>query len=526
MAQDTLSVQLVTIYEISKILGSSLDLHKTLRGVLSLLSSHLHMQRSMVSLVQEDGGLQVVAAVGLSAEEIGRGRFLSGEGVTGRILQNCMPAVIPDVAKEPLFLNRTGSRKGDEEDMAFIGVPIKLGRRCIGVLGVDREGGKAGHFQGDVRFLAMVANLIGQSVRLHQNVAAEREQLMQDKRRLQKELQGKFSLDNVIGVSKRMQQVFADVHQAAPGKATILLRGESGTGKEAIARAIHYLSPRKDGPFIKLNCAALPESLLESELFGHARGAFTGAHADKHGMFQLAQGGTIFLTEIGDLPLPLQVKLLTVLDDREFFPLGSQKKIRVDVRLITGTHHDLKQLVQEGRFREDLFFRLNVLRVHLSPLRERDGDVRLLVDHFLRMFAASFGKNVKRLSAQALRLLSSYHYPGNVRELRNIIEYGVNICRGEVIEVEHLPPYVLADAGKAPRAESAAGEPGRPESGEKTAGGAVPEIPDNASSWSAIEKKKILTALMQTGGSRTGAAKALGWGRTTLWRKMKEYELA
>jgi transcriptional regulator with PAS, ATPase and Fis domain len=242
-------------------------------------------------------------------------------------------------------------------------------------------------------------------------------------------------------------------------------------------------------------------------------------------MFQLAQGGTIFLTEIGDLPLPLQVKLLTVLDDREFFPLGSQKKVRVDVRLVTGTHRDLRQLVQEGRFREDLFFRLNVLRVHLPPLRERDGDVRLLIDHFLQMFAAGFGKNVKRLSAQALRLLGGYHYPGNVRELRNIIEYGVNICRGEIIEVEHLPPYVIADAGKPPRLGSAAGPATRRESGARTAAGAAEDIPDNASSWSAIEKKKILTALMQTGGSRTGAAKALGWGRTTLWRKMKEYEL-
>ncbi len=215
-----------------------------------------------------------------------------------------------------------------------------------------------------------------------------------------------------------------------------------------------------------------------------------------------------------------------MLDDREFFPLGSQKKVRVDVRLITGTHRDLKQLVQEGKFREDLFFRLNVLRVHLPPLRERDGDVRLLIDHFLQIFAASFGKKVKRLSAQALRLLGSYHYPGNVRELRNIIEYGVNICRGEVIEVEHLPPYVLADTGKALRAEFRQGRAARPEAGEMIAGREAEEIPDNAESWSAIEKKKILTALLHSGGSRTGAAKALGWGRTTLWRKMREYELA
>ena len=329
----------------------------------------------------------------------------------------------------------------------------------------------------------------------------------------------------LLGHSPKMQEIFELLPVLAQTDSSVLITGETGTGKDILAEAVHLASRRSKYPFIKVNCGALPESLLESELFGHVRGAFTGAHADKHGMFQLAQGGTIYLTEIGDLPLPLQVKLLTVLDDREFFPLGSQKKVRVDVRLITGTHRDLKQLVQEGRFREDLFFRLNVLRVHLPPLRERDGDVRLLIDHFLQMFAASFKKNVKKLSAQAVRLLGSYQYPGNVRELRNIIEYGVNICRGEIIEIEHLPPYVPADAGKPPRAAAAAVAPGSPESGNKGSGGTEKELPDNAVSWSAIEKRKILTALMQTGGSRTDAARVLGWGRTTLWRKMREYDL-
>ena len=330
----------------------------------------------------------------------------------------------------------------------------------------------------------------------------------------------------LLGHSPKMQEIFELLPVLAHTDSSVLITGETGTGKDLLAEAVHQASKRGKYPFIKVNCGALPESLLESELFGHMRGAFTGAHADKHGMFQLAQGGTIFLTEIGDLPLPLQVKLLTVLDDREFFPLGSQKKVRVDVRLITGTHRNLKQLVQEGKFREDLFFRLNVLRVHLPPLRERVGDVRLLIDHFLQMFATSFKKNVKMLSAPALRLLDSYCYPGNVRELRNIIEYGVNICRGEIIEVEHLPPYVLADVSKASRAIAITRQSGYIDSGEKLAAQAVSEIPDNVSSWSAIEKTNILAALVQTGGSRTGAAKALGWGRTTLWRKMKEYELA
>jgi Nif-specific regulatory protein len=432
MATPGPSLELVTIYEISKILGSSLDLHKTLRGVLNLVSSHLQMRRGMVSLLEGDEGLQVVAAVGMSHEEIRRGRFLVGEGVTGRIAQSCMPAVIPDVAKEPLFLNRTGSRKVGKEALAFIGVPIKIGRRCVGVLGVDREDAGTGHFQGDVRFLTMVANLIGQAVRLHQSVAAEREQLLRDKHRLQKELQGRFSLDNVIGVSKRMQQVFADVHQAAPGKATILLRGESGTGKEAIARAIHYLSPRKDGPFIKLNCAALPESLLESELFGHEKGAFTGATQDRKGRFEQAHGGTLFLDEIGDISPSFQAKLLRVLQEREFERVGGNRTIRVDVRLITATNRNLEEMVQKGEFRADLYFRINVVSIFLPPLRERRDDIPPLVEHFLGKFNRENKRNFI-VSPDAMATMSRCNWPGNVRELENCVERLATMTQGNVI---------------------------------------------------------------------------------------------
>ena len=342
----------------------------------------------------------------------------------------------------------------------------------------------------------------------------------------------------LLGHSPKMQEVFELLPILAHTDSSVLITGETGTGKDILAEAIHHASKRGKHPFIKVNCGALPESLLESELFGHVRGAFTGAHADKHGMFQLAQGGTIFLTEIGDLPLPLQVKLLTVLDDREFFPLGSQKKVKVDVRLITGTHRDLRKMVEEGGFREDLFFRLNVLRVHLPPLRERDGDARLLIDHFLQMFAANFNKNIKKLSPQALQRLTSYRYPGNIRELRNIIEYGVNICRGEVIELDHLPPYVLAETVLTETENSVPATPKneRPFPANKsvhesaqttqTTTSRPKETPDNNANWSDIERQNILEALMQTGGNRSEAAKLLAWGRTTLWRKIKEYKLA
>jgi Nif-specific regulatory protein len=432
---DLHEVELVTIYEISKILSSSLDLRKTLREVLNLLSSHLHMRRSMVSLLQE-GELRVVAAAGLSEEEIARGRFLAGEGITGRILKTGVPAVIPDVSKEPLFLNRTGSRTlQDGESVAFIGVPVKVGRECIGVLSVDREGcaGAQGcAFERDVRFLSMVSNLIGQTVRLHHNVAAERQQLMQETFRLQKELHGKYSLDNVIGHSKRMQEVFADVHQAAPGKATILLRGESGTGKEVIARAIHHLSQRRDGPFIKLNCAALPESLLESELFGHEKGSFTGATHDRKGRFELANGGTLFLDEIGDISPSFQAKLLRVLQEKEFERVGGSRTIKVDVRLITATNRNLEEMVTKGDFRADLYFRINVVTIFLPPLRERKEDIPFLADYFLQRFNKENGRHLK-ISPEALQVFLDCGWPGNVRELENCVERAATMTRGNLI---------------------------------------------------------------------------------------------
>lgn len=334
--------------------------------------------------------------------------------------------------------------------------------------------------------------------------------------------------ENILGHSPRMQEILQLLPVLAQTDATVLITGETGTGKDLFAEAVHKASKRAKYPFIKINCGALPESLLESELFGHVRGAFTGAHSDKPGLFRLAQGGTIFLTEIGDLPLPLQVKLLTVLDDREFFPVGSSKKVRVDVRLITGTHRDLRDLVRQGRFREDLYFRLNVLRAHLPPLREREGDIRLLVDHFLSFFITSLHKNISGFGKEAFFLLLQYDFPGNVRELRNIVEYAANICPQGSIGIEHLPEYIQdGNNGRdsrqeplpAPAAAEAAGPPPLPRS-NRTEG-----QNSRLANWTEIEKRKILTALLETGGSRTNAAKNLGWARSTLWRKMIQYGL-
>jgi Nif-specific regulatory protein len=295
-------------------------------------------------------------------------------------------------------------------------------------------------FDNDVRFLTMVANLIGQTVRLHRSVSAERAQLQEEKRRLKRELQGKYSLDNVVGISKAMQEVFAEVHQSAPSRSTMLLRGESGTGKEVMARAIHYLSPRKDGPFIKLNCAALSESLLESELFGHEKGAFTGAQAERKGRFELANGGTLFLDEIGDISPAFQAKLLRVLQEREFERVGGSRSIKVDVRLITATNRDLESAVAKGEFRADLYYRINVVSIFIPPLRERREDIPYLVEHFLAKYGQENGREFS-LAPQALNTLMNCYWPGNVRQLENCIERTATMARNRVINDEELSCY-------------------------------------------------------------------------------------
>ncbi len=339
-----------------------------------------------------------------------------------------------------------------------------------------------------------------------------------------------FSSDGVkdiLGHSSKMLEMFELLPVLAHTDASVLITGETGTGKDLIAEAIHKASKRSRYPFIKINCGALPEALLESELFGHVRGAFTGAVKDKPGLFRLAQDGTIFLTEIGDLPLSLQVKLLSVLDDREFFPVGGVKKEKVNVRIIAATHRALRELVKRGEFREDLFYRLNVLRLHLPALRERDGDIRLLLDYFLRKFNTSLNKSIKEYSGKATEILTSYHYPGNVRELRNIVEYAVHICRGKSVKKECLPDYLVSplmdmevnEEQDVKQIDTEGGVQSKP-----VADKAEHAVPIDGG-WRDVEKGMIIDALKKTGGNRSKAALILGWGRTTLWRKLNRYSL-
>jgi len=330
-----------------------------------------------------------------------------------------------------------------------------------------------------------------------------------------------YSFSGIIGKSPEMEKIFRILPVLAESDSSILITGETGTGKDIIAEAIHQASNRAKGPFIKVNCGALPETLLESELFGHTKGAFTGAIEHKSGRFRMAHNGTLYLTEIGDLPLPLQVKLLTFLDDKTVYPIGSTQGFQVDVRIIAATHRDLEQMVTEGSFREDLFFRLNVVRLHLPPVRDRGDDVLLLLDHFLRQFSGKFDKKIKGFSHKTLRILKRYPWPGNVRELRNVVEYAVNVCDGDEILPRHLPSYLMeSNEGLSLSSE---------ESGNKSITSPFQaEISSYATgdTWSELERKLILDALVKAKGRRNEAARHLGWSRSTLWRKMKQYKIA
>ncbi len=436
--EDRSHLELVTVYEICRILGASLDLQRSFRGALNVLTAHTGLVRAMIVLGDDDGELlRVHSAVGLDREQSERGVWHSGEGVIGRVYRSGTPATVPDVSQSDEFIDRTGAFGAREGlMMSFIVVPIKTERSVLGVLAAQRSVEGNARLSDDQRLLTMMAALMAQSVVLSRAVNEEHQRLQLETSRLQKALapepRGRYALDNVVGVSTEMQQVFAEVHQAAPSRATVLLRGESGTGKEAIARAVHYLSPRKDAPFVKVNCAALTESLLESELFGHERGAFTGAVGDRKGRFEQAHTGTLFLDEIGDISPSFQAKLLRVLQEREFERVGGNRAIKVDVRLICATNRDLEKMVKRGEYRADLYYRINVVSVFLPPLRERRDDIPPLVVHFVERYNKENRRKLK-ISGDAMDVLTHCYWPGNVRELENCIERTATMVQGDVI---------------------------------------------------------------------------------------------
>ncbi len=435
-------IELKTLYEISNILSSSLELSSTLRGVLRVISEYLNFNKCSVSL-KIDGKIIMLAAYGITKDELKKGVFNMGEGVIGKVVKHGIPIIIPNISNDPIFLNKTGSRILNKSSaISFISVPIKFKNEILGALSVDIDSSEnTSPFEDQIQLLKIVAALIAQTVKQKIEFEKEKQALLMERDYLKHQLKSKYTIKNMIAVSNVMQEVFEAVHRVAPTKANILLLGESGTGKELVARAVHYMSNRADKPFIKFNCASIPEGLLESELFGHEKGAFTGATYARKGRFELADGGTIFLDEIGDLPLPLQPKILRILQEKEFERVGGEKTLKVDVRIIAATSRDLKKLVDEGTFREDLYYRLNVVPIVLPPLRERKEDIPLLIDHFLNRFNEENNKKVS-ISRAAISMLIQYDWYGNIRELENTIERLVIMAKKPVIELEDLPSHI------------------------------------------------------------------------------------
>ncbi|OAN46404.1 nif-specific transcriptional activator NifA [Magnetospirillum moscoviense] len=439
---DDSEAHLIGIYEIGKVLGASFDLDRALHDVLNILSSYLAMRHGVIVLTDHDDQLVMAAVTGMSLAEAKSGGIRYPVEAIRPVVDRGMPMVVPSAVGDPDLADYIADfLEPDDDSLAFLCVPIKTNDKPFGSLSVlrGRESGALRGFQHDIRFLTMVGTLIGQTVSLYRKVLADRERLMEDNVRLQKQVikiapsAAPHGMDDIIGASDAINNVLGQIQQAAPTKATVLLRGESGTGKEMMAQALHQMSKRAQKPFIKVNCAALSESVLESELFGHEKGAFTGAIAERKGRFELANGGTLFLDEIGEISQAFQSKLLRVLQEGEFERVGGVKTIKVDVRLVAATNRDLEAAVTKGEFRADLYFRLNVVPIFLPPLRDRKADIPALADHFLKQFNQENGRTVG-ITAKALQTLQRCNFPGNVRELENCVYRSATMASDGVID--------------------------------------------------------------------------------------------
>jgi Nif-specific regulatory protein len=476
------------LYEITKALNEHLDLKRSLYKVLDILSSSMNMVRGTITLLDPlRNEIRIEVAHGITRSAMARVTYKLGEGVTGRVIETGKAVAIPRISEEPRFLDRTASRKRSaDRELSFICVPIKKGSQVIGALSVDKPYDDAYSLDDGRRLLSVIATMVASHVIKLETIRLEHERLRDENRRLQTELKSKYSIGNIIGSSNRMREVYQMVSQVCRSNATVLIRGESGTGKELVANSIHYNSQRAQTPFVKVNCAALPSNLIESELFGHEKGSFTGAIKQKIGKFELAHRGTIFLDEIGSLNLDVQANLLRILQEREFDRVGGQRTIKVDVRVIAATNKNLEQAVEDGTFRGDLYYRLNVFPIYMPPLRERKTDILLLADYFLEKYAKENHKDIRRFSTPAIDMLMQYHWPGNVRELENCIERAVLVCEEGVIHSYHLPPTL--------------------QTGKES--GTLPGL-SLEDAVANLEKEMLIDALKNTRGNITNAAKIL-----------------
>jgi Nif-specific regulatory protein len=493
--------KLSTLLDASQALSATTDLNHGLRRVLEILGRHHGAVRGTVALLDEDGDEMALHQWPAAALPAKHERQRIAAAITGPPLKAGKPIVVPRVSSDPAFAARLApAHELDNQELSYVAVPIVSGGRPAGLLGVDLPFKPGRDYHRTAKFLAVVGSMIGQAVRVGRLIHADRQRLLDENTHLRQELKERYDFSNLVGTSAPMRLVYEQITHVARANTTVLLRGESGTGKELIAHALHYNSPRARKPFVKVSCAALPHELIESELFGYEKGAFTGAVTQKKGRLEVAEGGTLFLDEIGEINLATQVKLLRVLQEREFERLGGLETIAARFRLIAATNTHLEQSIAAGQFREDLFYRLNVFPIFVPPLRERKADLLLLADHFLEKFAREHGKVVKRISTPAIDMLTSYHWPGNVRELANVIERAVVVCDAQVVHSHHLPPTLQT----------------------AEASGTTPTA-TLRESMEAVEKDAILDALKSARGNRAKAARLVGTTERIFNYRVRKY---
>lgn len=491
------------LYDISDILISRKSVREAIREVLHFITDGLHLKKSFITIVEKSTGeIFIEEAIGLSEHEKKRGTYRPGEGITGRVVENGKPVIIENISKSDIFLDKTKSRSKQERNgTSFIAVPITYKKETIGTLSVDVKNEGAAALEYLVNFLSVTAALLSQAVRLHQSINEENQKLKEENLKLISRMQDTEPA-SMIGTSGRMQEMYRLINKVAQGMTTVLITGESGVGKELVAAELHQKSPRKDKPFIKFNCAALPANLVESELFGHEKGSFTGAINKRIGRFEQAHGGTVFLDEIGELKPEIQTKLLRVIQEKQIERVGGHRVIDADIRIIAATNRDLMKEVSENRFREDLYYRLNVFPVQVPPLRERKGDIPLLTDYFIKKYSSAIGKTINRISTPAINMLMSYHWPGNVRELESCIERAVILSEEDTIHGFDLPPTLQTI----------------PETHEISKFGLEDHI-------STVEYELIVEALKQTGGNISKAASNLKISERKLGLRLKRFHI-
>jgi len=490
-----------SLHEMSLVIAESADLSHTVQILLRIMEQYMSVVRGTVSLCDRQAGtIYIHESFGLSEEEEARGIYRFGEGVTGKVVQTGKAIIVPRIGDDKDFLNMTRTRSTEDGELSFLCVPIKRGSKVLGTISAERIYDNDILLKLDAELMGIVAAMMAQAVELYLIENVEKVSLINENRRLQNALKDRFRPSNIIGNSKGMLEVYSLIEKVSKTKTTVLILGESGVGKELVASAIHFSGLDPSAPLVQFNCAAIPESLVESELFGHEKGSFTGATNFRKGRFEEADGGTVFLDEIGDLPLPAQAKLLRVLQEKTLERVGSNRPIKVDLRIVAATNRDLAEMVRNREFREDLYYRLNVFPIEIPPLRDRGSDVIALADYFVGRYARECNKDVARISTPALNMLMSYHWPGNVRELENVIERATILSEGGVIHGYDLPPSLQ-----------------------------VPVLPDTVNMGSlnarlgVIEYEMIVDALKAQDGNMTEAAKALGLTRRILTLRMNKY---